>query len=68
MGNVIRWVSEQHGHGGQHTNGPDYGTLVIENEVLGVKVEVQTRPRLTQAKARDLGLLLMELAVLEIGQ
>lgn len=52
--------------GGQHTNGPDYGTVVAEHEVAGVKVEIQTSRRFGPHEARELESSLISLAVSEI--
>lgn len=53
--------------GGQHTNGPDYGTVTAEHELAGVKVSVQTTPRFAPHKARMLCRDLIELAVQEMS-
>nr|MCB7500353.1 hypothetical protein [Enterobacter roggenkampii] len=52
--------------GGQHTNGPDYGTVTAEHEVAGVRVEIQTSRRLDPHKARALAGTLVEMAIAEI--
>lgn len=52
--------------GGQHTNGPDYGTITVAHELAGVRIEIQTRSRFSSHKARDLGITLVELALLEL--
>lgn len=54
--------------GGQHTNGPDYGVVTGECELLGLRIEVQTFQRLNQHKARDLIISLIECAALEIDK
>ena len=58
------WLTSR--RGGQHTNGPDYGVMRCEHGLTGVVVEIQTRSRMNQHKARDLCLVLIELAVAEI--
>lgn len=52
--------------GGQHTNGPDYGTVTAEHELAGVKVSVQTSRRFGPHKARTLCAALVDLAIQEI--
>lgn len=57
-----------HRRGGQHTNGPDYGVVTAESEVLGVRVEIQTHSRLGPHKARLMAESLIEIAALEVSQ
>ena len=64
---VFGFVSS-HAKGGQHTNGPDYGIVTGQCDLLGLRVEVQTFQRLNQHKARDLIISLMELAAPEIDR
>lgn len=53
--------------GGQHTNGPDYGTVTAEHEAAGVRVEIQTSRRLDPHKARALAGTLVEMSIVEIS-
>ena len=64
---VFGFVSSQN-KGGQHTNGPDYGIVTGQCDLLGLRVEVQTFQRLNQHKARELIISLMELAAPEIDR
>lgn len=52
--------------GGQHTNGPDYGTVVADHEAAGVKIEIQTSRRFGPHKSRELAEALIGLALAEI--
>ena len=52
--------------GGQHTNGPDYGTVIAEHEAAGVKIEIQTSRRFSPHKSRELAEALIGLALSEI--
>jgi len=54
--------------GGQHTNGPDYGIVTAEHEAAGVKVEIQTCPRVQPHKARLLAETLVQMAIEEMCQ
>ena len=54
--------------GGQHTNGPDYGIVTTEHEAAGVRVELQTCPRIHPHKARLLAETLVEMAIEEMRQ
>lgn len=54
--------------GGQHTNGPDYGVVTGQCDLLGLRVEVQTFSRFGPYKARELILNLMEIAAPEIDR
>lgn len=54
--------------GGQHTNGPDYGIVTAEHEAAGVKIEIQTCPRVQPHKARLLAGTLVEMAIEEMRQ
>lgn len=60
------YVSDTHGKGGQHTNGPDYGILRCEHEPSRTAVEVHTHTARGQHRARTLALTLCQMAVAEI--
>lgn len=55
-----------HAKGGQHTNGPDYGIVTVEDELAGIKIEIQTHSRFRSSEARDLAVSLIELAMSEL--
>ena len=63
----ITWTSDKYGKGGQHTNGPDYGILRAEHLPTRTAVEIDSSEVRGQHRARQLAMMMCELAVSEIA-
>ena len=67
-GYTVSYVSDTHGRGGQHTNGPDYGVYRCEHEATKTAVEVHSYQARGAHKARELAIMLCAMAVEEMGK
>lgn len=66
MSGLIKYGFITSHKGGQHTNGPDYGTVTAEHELAGVKIELQTHSRFRSHAAREVAATLIEMAIGEM--